>query len=284
MQHIRHEGAKIAFQGAKGAYSDLAARHALPGIETIPTASFEGVFALLEQKKVEYAFIPIENSIAGRVADIHHLLPKSEVCIVGEHYEPIHHMLLGIPGSSLESIQEVHSHVHALGQCRAFTKSRGYMPVVHSDTAQAAHDVSMWNDPSKAAIGSRLAGELYELEVLSEEIEDAAHNTTRFLLLAREPVAVEKDGPVITTLFVTLRSVPAALYKAIGGFATNGINLSKIESYVSGEHFSIAQFHIDAEGHPDEVGMQHALDELRFYSDEVRTMGVYPASRSRGAH
>jgi prephenate dehydratase len=268
---------KIAFQGVHGAYSELAAQKFLPGAEALPKESFEDVFSALSNNEVNFAAIPVENSIAGRVADIHHLLPRGDYYIIAEHYEPILHQLLAPRGATIATIKEVHSHVHALGQCRNFIRTQGFSPIVHADTAGAARDVSEWNNPSKAAIGSKLAAELYGLEILESNVADEAHNTTRFLLLAKAPKIPALGEEVITTIFFTLRSVPAALYKAIGGFATNGINLTKIESYVTGPHFSIAQFHIDVEGHPESTEMKHALEELRFFSTEVKLVGTYPA-------
>jgi prephenate dehydratase len=279
----------IAFQGEPGAYSEQAVRVMVPGAETLPCTTFEDVFAAISHGDARYACIPIENSVAGRVADIHHLLPQYDIRIVAEHFEPIHHQLLGVQGATLDQMSEVHSHIHALGQCRTLIGERGLRAVIHTDTAGAAKDVAAWNDPTKAAIASRLAGELYGLEVLQENIEDADHNTTRFLLIAMQDSVVAReafppasvDVPAITSLFFTARSVPAALYKAIGGFATNGINLTKIESYVTGQRLSIAQFYIDVEGHPDSEAMRHALDELAYFSSEVRVLGTYPASGFR---
>lgn len=273
----------VAFQGMAGANSEVALRKYDPDAESLPCLTFEDVFLALKSGKARRAFIPVDNSIAGRVADIHHLLPKAQVCITGEHFEPIHHQFMALPGTSLEEVKEVHSHVHALGQCREFIAEHGLKKVVHVDTAGAAADVATWNDKSKAAIASTLAAELYGLEILVADIEDVEHNTTRFLMLDTEKPAQLPDPTVlcVTSIFFTLRSVPAALYKAIGGFATNGINLTKIESYVTGEHFQIAQFYIDVEGHPESVAMQHALDELQHFSSEVRILGTYAASEFR---
>lgn len=272
---------RVAFQGTYGAYSEVALSKMLPDAEAVPCASFEDVFAALGEKQVEYALIPAENSIAGRVADVHHLLPRANVFIVGEHYEPIRHHLLAPEGATLETIKEVHSHVHALGQCRDFISRHGYRPVVHADTAGAAEDVAKWNDTAKAAIASELAGKRYGLQSIEAGVEDGEGNTTRFLLLSREMNMPPMGKDVITTILFTLRSVPAALYKATGGFATAGINLTKIESYVSGERFSLAQFYVDVEGHPEEKNMQHALEELKFYSDSIKILGVYPAHPAR---
>ncbi len=279
---------RIAFQGSSGAYSEQALRRMVPESDPVPCVTFEDVFVTLEEGRADMACIPIENSVAGRVADIHHLLPKYSIRIVAEHYEPIHHQLLAPRGATLEGITEVHSHIHALGQCRTLITERTLRAIVHTDTAGAAHDIAQWNDTTKAAIASRLAAELYGLDILAEDIEDAEHNTTRFLLiaLADNPILTNYPIPavnesVITTLFFTARSVPAALYKAIGGFATNGINLTKIESYVTGKQFSIAQFYIDVEGHPESPQMVHALEELSYFSSEVRLLGTYPASEFR---
>ncbi len=277
-RHVR-----VAFQGAPGANSEVALRRYLPEARPLPCATFEEVFDALARKRARYAFIPIENSIAGRVADIHHLLPHSRAHIVGEHYEPIHHFLLGTKQARLTTVREVYSHVHALGQCRAFIERHGLRKVVHSDTAAAARDVAAWGDPSKAAIATALAGELYGLKVLARRIEDTQHNTTRFLLLARRPLSRARliGTPVITTILFTLKSVPAALYKAIGGFATNGINMTKIESYLAGPRLEAAQFYVDVEAHPDSRAMRLALDELAHFSRAMRILGVYPASPFR---
>lgn len=283
MQTIR-----VAFQGAQGAYSEQVLRHMVGEAMPIPCTTFEDVFASLEAGQADMACIPIENSVAGRVADIHHLLPNYAVRIVAEHYEPIHHQLMAPRGATLESITEVHSHIHALGQCRNLITSHKLRAIVHTDTAGAAQDIAKAGNPHHAAIASRLAAELYDLVIIAEDVEDMAHNTTRFLLiaLADNQVLINYPMPavndqVITSLFFTARSVPAALYKAIGGFATNGINLTKIESYVAGKQFSIAQFYIDVEGHPESLAMKNALDELAFFSSEVRLLGTYLASEFR---
>ena len=274
---------QVAFQGEHGANSELALKKVMPAAKSVPCVTFEAVFTALTSGEVEYAFIPVENSVAGRVADIHYLLPKAEIAILSEHFEPIEHMLMAPSGATLDTIKEVHSHVHALGQCRECITQKGLTSIVHPDTAGAAADVAKWGDPTKAAIASSLASELYDLEILAKNIEDANHNTTRFLLIARgqQQEFPSQDADVITSMFVTLRSVPSALFKAIGGFATNGINMTRLESYVSGERFSVAQFILDVEGHPDTPAMQHALEELRFFSSEVKMLGTYPASPFR---
>jgi prephenate dehydratase len=273
---------KVVFQGELGANSHLALEKYFRDAEAVPGRTFEDAFNLLKEGEADLAFIPIENSIAGRVADIHHLLPKSGFKIIGEHFEPIHHQFLVVPGTKPEDIKEVYSHVHALGQCRNYIRERGYRPIVHADTAGAAQDVSAWNDKSKAAIASTLAGELYKLELMDSNIEDADHNTTRFLVLSPQGEKWPEVGEsVLTSIFFTLRSVPSALYKAIGGFATAGINLTKIESYVTGKNLSVAQFYVDVEGHPDSEAMKHALEELKFFTTDINVLGVYKKSPHR---
>jgi prephenate dehydratase len=268
----------IAFQGFPGAYSNLACREAFPDLEPLPCPSFEDTFAAVKDGRARLAMIPIDNSVAGRVADIHHLLPESGLHIVGEHFQRVNHHLLAVKGATLETIREVHSHVHALGQCRKLIAELGVKPVVVADTAGAAADVARRNDPTVAAIASELAGRTYGLQSLRSNIEDAEHNTTRFLVMAREPCDPGPDnGPVITSFVFRVRSVPAALYKALGGFATNGVNITKLESYIVDGNFTVAQFYADIEGHPDQRPVRLALEELSFFSREVRILGVYPA-------
>lgn len=272
----------IAFQGLPGAYSDLACRAAFSKMRTLPCASFEDTFAAVRDGQAGLAMIPIDNSVAGRVADIHHLLPDSGLHIVAEHFQRVNHQLLAPKGATLASIRTVHSHVQALSQCRKLIREMGLKPVVHADTAGAAADVAAKGDPSEAAIASTLAGEIYGLARLKEGIEDAEHNTTRFVVMGRDPVDPDpKAGPVVTSFVFRVRSVPAALYKALGGFATNGINITKLESYMIDGHFTVAQFYADIDGHPDERPVRLALEELGFFSREVKILGVYPASPFR---
>lgn len=272
----------IAFQGAHGAYSELACREAFPDVETLPCATFADAFAAVRSGQAALAMIPIENTVAGRVADIHHLMPRSGLHIVGEHFLRIRHHLLGAPGASLETIETVRSHIHALSQCREVVKELGLRPVIHSDTATAAEFVKQRNDPTIAAIASSLSAEIYGLDVLRANVEDAAHNTTRFVVMAREARDPGPDsGPVVTTFVFKVRNVPAALYKAMGGFATNGVNMTKLESYLEGGGFTPAQFYCDIEGHPAEQRVSFALEELNFFSREVDILGVYPASPLR---
>ena len=273
----------IAFQGAPGAYSDLACREACPDMEPLPVDNFEDTFAAVADGAAELAMIPVENSVAGRVADIHHLLPESGLFIVGEHFQPVNHQLVAPKGASLDGLREVHSHVQALSQCRAFVRARGLAQRVHADTAGAARDVAAAGDPSRAAIASGLAAEIYGLEVLATDIEDAAHNTTRFLLMAARAAEEPVDRrPVMTTFVFRVRNVPAALYKALGGFATNGVNMVKLESYMLGGSFQATQFYSDIEGHPEQPPVQRALEELEFFTAFLKILGVYPAHPFRG--
>jgi prephenate dehydratase len=267
----------IAFQGALGAYSDLACRTARPEMQTLPCRTFEDAFAAVRDGLAALAMIPIENSVAGRVADIHHLLPDSGLHIIGEHYQRVNHHLLGVPGAKLAELTHVHSHVHALNQCRGLIRELSLEPVVRVDTAGAAAEVAAAGDRSQAVIASELAGETYGLVSLRANIEDAEHNTTRFLIMAREPVVPHpKSGPCMTSFVFRVRNVPAALYKALGGFATNGVNMTKLESYLVGGRFNAAQFYAEVEGHPDHRNLRLAFEELGFFSREVRILGVFP--------
>ncbi|ACJ00766.1 prephenate dehydratase [Rhodospirillum centenum] len=268
----------IAYQGAPGANSDLACRSVFPEMEPLPCAAFEDAFAAVREGRARLAMIPVENSVAGRVADIHHLLPKGGLHIIGEHYQRVVHCLLAPKGATLAGLRQVHSHVQALGQCRGWLRERGLAPVTHADTAGAAADVARWNDPAQGAIASRLAAEIYGLDVLAEGIEDARHNTTRFVVMAREPVVPPRgSGPCVTSFVFRVRSVPAALYKALGGFATNGVNLTKLESYLVDGRFTAAQFYVEVEAHPEDRPLRLALEELAFFAREVTILGVYPA-------
>jgi prephenate dehydratase len=267
----------IAFQGAFGAYSDLACRGVFPDMTTWPCKQFEDAFAALREAHAALAMIPIENSVAGRVADIHHLMPDSGLHIIGEHFERVNHHLLAPPGATLATIRTVRSHVHALSQCRNLIRSLGLDPVVAADTAGAAAEVAARGDPTAAAIASELAGQIYGLVSLKENIEDAEHNTTRFLIMSREPKRPPRGSPTVTTFLFRVRNVPAALYKALGGFATNGVNMTKLESYMVGGAFAATQFYADVEAHPEDRPLALALEELAFFSREVKILGVYPA-------
>ena len=268
----------IAFQGAPGAYSDLACRAVYPDYTTLPCLSFDDAFQAVQDGSAQLAMIPIENSVAGRVADVHHLLPDGGLSIIGEHYQPVVHHLLAVPGAKLGDIREVHSHVQALTQCRTFLREKNIKPVVHTDTAGSAAEIAKRGEKAVASIASELAGKIYGLQSLAVDIANLRNNTTRFLILSREAKRSEaSSGQFMTSLVFRVRSVPAALYKALGGFATNGINITKLESYLVGGSFNAAQFYLDAEGHPDDVGFKHALEELQFFAHEVKILGTYPA-------
>jgi prephenate dehydratase len=273
---------KIAFQGEPGANSHLAARDAYPRMEAMPCATFEDALAAVKSGAAGLAMIPIENSVAGRVADIHHLLPHSGLHIVAEHFERVRHQLLTLPRVKLSELKTVHSHVMALGQCRKAIRALKLRPVVEADTAGAARELRESGDRTRAVIASRLAAEIYGLKVGKADIEDAQHNTTRFVVLAAKPVRVPKsDAPVITSFVFRVRNVPAALYKALGGFATNGVNMTKLESYQLEGSFNATMFYADIEGHPGERLVKLAMEELAFFSSEVTVLGTYPASPFR---
>lgn len=272
----------VAFQGEPGANSEIAINEVFPRATPLPCATFEDVFAAVTDGSAPLAMIPIENSLAGRVSDIYHLLPVSGLAIVGEHFLPIRHQLVGVPGARLEDLKTVESHVMALGQCRRAIREMGLTPIVAADTAGSAREVAAVGDRSRAAIASELAARTYGLEILASNIEDADHNTTRFLVLAREAEDIEPNGePLMTTIVFRVRNVPAALYKALGGFATNGVNMTKLESYMLDGHFSATQFYADVEGHPSDRGLAFALEELGFFSHEVVILGTYEASPFR---
>ncbi len=272
----------IAFQGVPGAYSHLACRNAFPGMTALPCRSFEDAFDVVTQGRARLAMIPIENSIAGRVADIHHLLPDSGLYIVGEYFQRVNHCLLGLKGAALTDVKEVHSHLQALSQSRNFIRSLGAQPKTHADTAGAAEDVALWKDKSKAAVASELAAEIYGLDILRRDIEDASHNTTRMVVMSRN---AERPQPgvskTVTSVVFQVRNVPAALYKALGGFATNGVNMVKLESYQLGGSFAATQFYLDVEGHIDDRNVALAMEELHFFTSKLRVLGVYPASAFR---
>ena len=273
---------RIAYQGEPGANSHIACREVRPEAEPVACPTFEDCFAALEQGAVDLAMIPIENSVAGRVADIHHLLPTAKAFIVGEHFLPVRHQLVAVRGATLAGLKSVQSHVQALGQCRLTIRRLGLEAVVGADTAGSARQIAEAGDPTRAAISSRLAAEIYGLDVLAEDIEDEAHNTTRFVILAREPQRPARgSGPTVTTFVFRVRNVPAALYKALGGFATNGVNMTKLESYQLDGSFSATQFYADVEGHPEDRALKLALEELAFYSAEMKILGVYPAAPFR---
>ena len=273
MSFVYPAGTVFAFQGSPGAYSDLACHGVCSAPKTLPCASFEDTFAAVHEGAARFAMIPVENSVAGRVADIHHLLPDGGLTIVGEHFQRVNHHLLGLPGVRLEELRTVRSHIQALSQCRETLRGLGIKPVSHADTAGAAAEVAALGDRSVGAVASGLAAKIYQLDTIKAGIEDHEHNTTRFVILARQPEAVPANtgAALITSLVFRVRSVPAALFKALGGFATNGVNITKLESYLVGGRFSAAQFYADVDGHPDDKGMRHALEELRFFVERCET-------------
>jgi len=273
---------RIAFQGEPGANSHLAARDAYPDMAALACSTFEDALAAVKSGNAKLAMIPIENSVAGRVADIHHLLPHSGLYVVAEHFERVRHQLLTLPHAKLTGLKTVHSHIMALGQCRKAIAALKLNPVVEADTAGAARHVREAGDPSQAAIASKLAAEIYGLRIAKKDIEDAAHNTTRFVALAAKPIKTKAgDGPIITTFVFRVRNVPAALYKALGGFATNGVNMTKLESYQLEGSFNATMFYADIEGHPGERRVKLAMEELGFFTSEVIVLGSYPANPFR---
>jgi len=271
---------RISFQGEPGANSDTACRDMFPDMEPLPCATFEDAFNAVETGKADLAMIPIENTIAGRVADIHHLLPESRLHIVGEYFLPIHFQLMTLPGVRMDEIKAVYSHIHALGQCRKVIRKHRWKPVVAGDTAGAARMVAEEGDRTKAALAPRLASELYGLDIIAENVEDTENNVTRFVVLSktkRWAARSDASARMMTTFIFRVRNVPAALYKAMGGFATNGVNMTKLESYQLGGKFFSTLFYADIEGHPDDRSVALALEELNFFSREVRILGVYDA-------
>jgi len=269
---------RIAFQGEPGANSQIAAREVYPEMEPLPCDTFEDAFAAVSEGRAALAMIPIENSLAGRVADIYHLLPKSGLSIVGEHFLPIHFQLMGVPGARLDELKSVRSHVMGLGQCRKIIRRLGLKAVVAGDTAGAAREVRDFGDPTVAALAPRIAAEVYGLDILAENVEDEAHNTTRFVILSKDRRdAPPGNGRTVTSFVFRVRNVPAALYKAMGGFATNGVNMTKLESYMIDGAFTATQFYADVDGHPEERNLRLALEELAFFSRELTILGTYPA-------
>jgi len=274
---------RIAFQGELGAFSHAAVRNVFPNERPEPCQTFEQTIAEVQNGQADYAVVPIENSLYGRIADIHHILPESGLFIVGETFLRVNMCLLAVPGARIEDIRTVQSLSVALGQCRDFIRTHGFLTLNAADTAGSAREVAEKGDRTVAAIASRLAGETYGLDILAEDIEDADHNTTRFLVMAREPVEPPAGhGTVRTTFVFRVRNVPAALYKAMGGFATNGVNMTKLESYMVDGSFTATQFYADIEGHPDDRSVQLAFEELKFFTDHFKVLGTYPARRVAG--
>jgi prephenate dehydratase len=275
---------KIAYQGEPGANSHIACKEAYRDYEPLACPTFEDAFAAVRTGRAALAMIPIDNSVAGRVADIHHLMPASRLHIVAEWFLPVQHQLMAPKAATLKTIKTVESHVHALGQCRNIIRALRLKAVVGADTAGAAREVAEAGDVSRAALATKLAAKIYRLRILKKDVADAKHNTTRFVVLAREPKwASRKDRRLITTFVFQVRNIPAALYKALGGFATNGVNMTKLESYMVDGSFTATQFYADVDGHPKHRALELALEELEFVSvpKSLRILGVYPAHRFR---
>lgn len=273
----------IAFQGELGAYSHMACQAKFPGMEPLSTPSFEDALAAVQQGRARLAMIPIENSTAGRVADIHLLLPGSGLYIVGEHFETIRHCLLGPKGASEETLKSVKSHVQALGQCRKNLREMGLERLPFADTAGSAKHVAELNDPTVGAIASELAADVYGLKILRKNFQDEGHNTTRFVVLSQTPVEQGSlSGPVMTSFTFEVRNIPAALYKALGGFATNAVNMTKLESYYESDSFTATEFYADIEGHEGMDNVHRAMEELRFHTKYVNVLGTYEQERKRG--
>ena len=272
----------IAYQGERGSNSHIACRDVYPDYETIACRTFEDVFAAVESGEAQLAMIPVENTIAGRVGDIHHLLPGSKLHMIGEHFMRIKFQLMGLKGADIDQVKRAYSHVMALGQCRQYLRERGIVAVTAADTAGAARLVAERGDPRAAAIAPALAAEEYGLDILAWDIEDAHHNTTRFVIMSPEPLDTQPgEGKTVTAFLFQVRNIPSALYKALGGFATNGVNMTKLESYQIEGSFSASQFFAEIEGHPDQRSVQLALEELGFFSTSLKILGVYPAHPNR---
>jgi len=272
----------IAFQGVPGAYGHLSCSTVYPDMEAVACETFTDALSAVREEKARFAMIPIENSLGGRVADIHHLLPDSGLYIIGEHFQPVKHQLLGVPGAILTDVKAVHSHEQALSQCRGLTRDLGIEPKIHADTAGSAKMIAELGDKTQASIASSLAGEIYGLDVLRDRVEDRIGNTTRFVVMSRQRKDPDANaGSCMMSFVFQVRSQPAALYKALGGFATNGINVTKLESYITDASFAAAQFYIDIEGHPEEARVARAIEELQFYSVKLKILGVYPMNAYR---
>ena len=268
---------RVAFQGEPGAYANLAAREAVPHASAIPKPTFEDAIEAAKSGDCDLCIIPVENSLIGRIADIHHLLPDSGLHIVGEHFLPIHHQLLGLKDATLDGVTSVYSQAPALAQCRTILRTRKLVAHNWYDTAGSAKHIAELGDKSVAAIASTLAAEFYGLKILKADIEDEHHNATRFLIMSREAERAPNHGKVVTSFVFQVKNVPAALYKAMGGFATNGVNMTKLESYQLGGSFNATRFYVDIQGHPEEAHVARALEELAFHTASHNIMGVYPA-------
>ena len=274
---------KIAFQGEPGAYSHEACRQARPAMEALPCRTFEDAIDAVRKREADLAMLPVENSTYGRVADMHALLPESGLHIIDEAFVRVHINLLAVPRTPLSQVNAAMSHTVLLGQCREFLRQHGIRPVTGADTAGSARHIAELGNPEMAALASELAGEIYGLDVLARHIEDQSNNTTRFVVMSREPdLSRRGDGKMMMSFMFTVRNIPAALYKAMGGFATNGVNMTKIESYMVGGSFTATRFLADIEGHPEDENVARAIEELRYFTSSYTLLGVYPADRPRG--
>jgi prephenate dehydratase len=278
---MRETTGRISFQGAPGAYSHQAVVEAFPGLEALACRTFEGAIAAVNEGRADLAMLPIENSTYGRIADIHHLLPESGLHIIGEHFVRVHANLLGVPGARLQDVRTAMSQAPLLGQCRDFLRAHGIAARTGGDTAGSAEAVAQAGDPTLAALASELAAEIHGLTVLARHIEDQSTNTTRFLVMAPEARHAPQGEDAITTFVFRVRNIPAALYKALGGFATNGVNMTKLESYMIDGQFTATQFYADVEGHPEDPPVARALDELAYFTTRLQILGVYPQNPFR---
>ena len=273
---------KVAFQGEKGAYSHLACLEVFPNADAIACSTFEEAFKLAQHDSEYKIVIPIENSLAGRVADIHYLIPKYKLQIHAEHFQKVTHNLLGIKGSKIKDIKTVRSHLQAIGQCSNMISENKLKPIISADTAGSAKFISKKKDKTDSAIASALAAKIYGLEIIKSKVENESGNVTRFFIMEKDTKHPErKDKKYITSCIFKLKSIPAALYKALGGFATNGVNLCKLESFSVKNTFDQVNFYIDIEGHIEESSLQKALEELGFHTQKLDVLGVYEAHQFR---
>ena len=272
----------FSFQGVNGAFSELAGKKIYPSANSISCKTFEEMFECVQEGRAERAIVPIENSRAGRIADTQRLIPNSQLKIVGEYFLKVKHCLIAPKGASIESIQRIHSHEQAIAQCRDNIIRLNKEMKIEADTAGAAKLIAEWNNKEDAAIASELAAQIYNLDIIDSNFQDTSYNITRFLVMSKDLINFDKDTPdLIVTLVFRVRSIPAALYKSLGGFASNGVNLTKLESYVHPQGFNVAQFYIDFEGHPEAAPVKLALEEMKFFCEEINILGVYKASDFR---
>ena len=273
---------RIAFQGESGAYMHQACRQSRPAMEALPCASFEEVIETVRLGGADLGMLAVENSTYGRIADVHTLLPQSGLYIVDESFVRVHVNLLAVKGAKIADVKRVRAMSILHGQARGFIKAHGLATINWHDNAAAAREVAALGDRSEGALASELAAEIYGLDVLARHIEDQANNTTRFLVMARAPDLTRRADDMITTFIFRVRNIPAALYKAMGGFATNGVNMTKLESYMIGGSFTATEFYADIEGHPDDANVKLALEELAYFTSHLQILGVYPTDRRRG--